>query len=117
GAAGADGPLDAGCSADGRTAREISTTLSGRWGSAGSSSAAGAGGGGAAAFAGSVFAGSGFASAAAFGAGAAAPSSTLRMAWPTFTLSPALTLISLIFPATDEGTSIVALSVSSSRTG
>ena len=42
---------------------------------------------------------------------------TLRIAWPTLTLSPALTLISFTVPATDEGTSIVALSVSSSRTG
>ena len=47
----------------------------------------------------------------------APPSSTLRIAWPTLTLSPALTLISLTVPATDDGTSIVALSVSSSRTG
>src|SRR5258706_11878334 len=44
-------------------------------------------------------------------------SSTVRIACPTLTLAPALTLISLTLPATDEGTSIVALSVSSSRTG
>ncbi len=44
-------------------------------------------------------------------------SSTLRIAWPTFTLSPCLTLTSFTVPATLEGTSIVALSVSSSRTG
>ena len=44
-------------------------------------------------------------------------SSTLRIAWPTLTLSPALTLMSFTCPATDDGTSMVALSVSSSRTG
>ena len=37
-------------------------------------------------------------------------------AWPIVTLSPALTLISVTVPATDDGTSIVALSVSSSST-
>ena len=37
-------------------------------------------------------------------------------AWPIVTLSPALTLISVTVPATDDGTSMVALSVSSSRT-
>ena len=40
-----------------------------------------------------------------------------RIACPTFTLSPAFTLTAVTVPATDEGTSIVALSVSSSRTG
>ena len=39
------------------------------------------------------------------------------MTAPTFTLSPCLTLMSLTTPATEEGTSIVALSVSSSTTG
>ena len=47
----------------------------------------------------------------------AAPSSTVKITEPTCTLSPFLTLISLTTPATDEGTSIVALSVSSSMTG
>src|SRR4051812_46972162 len=42
---------------------------------------------------------------------------TVRITWPTFTLSPCFTLISPTVPATDDGTSIVALSVSSSRTG
>ena len=46
-----------------------------------------------------------------------APSSTVRTTWPTFTFSPGLTRTSLTVPATLEGTSIVALSVSSSRTG
>src|SRR5439155_23500770 len=46
----------------------------------------------------------------------ASPSSTVRIACPTFTLSPALTLMSLTCPATDEGTSLVALSVPSSST-
>src|SRR4051794_7428942 len=42
---------------------------------------------------------------------------TVRITCPTFTLSPCFTLISPTVPATDDGTSIVALSVSSSRTG
>ena len=42
---------------------------------------------------------------------------TVSTTAPTLTLSPFLTLISLTTPATDEGTSIVALSVSSSSTG
>src|SRR5439155_19932159 len=53
------------------------------------------------------------------GAGAAAdlpPSSTVRTTWPTLTLSPALTLTAVTRPATEDGTSMVALSVSSSRT-
>ena len=37
--------------------------------------------------------------------------------WPTLTLSPALTVTSVTVPATDDGTSMVALSVSSSSTG
>ncbi len=80
----------------------------GRW-----TAAAGAAAAGAAAL------GSGAFGSAALAAGALppAPSSTLRIAWPTFTLSPTLTLMSLTWPATDEGTSMVALSVSSSRTG
>ena len=48
---------------------------------------------------------------------ARASSSTTRIVAPTFTLSPGLTRSSLITPLTDEGTSMVALSVSSSRTG
>ena len=40
---------------------------------------------------------------------------TVRIVWPTLTFSPGLTLTSLTTPATDDGTSIVALSVSSSR--
>jgi hypothetical protein len=48
---------------------------------------------------------------------AAPPSSTVKITAPTCTLSPFLTLISLTTPATDDGTSIVALSVSSSMTG
>ena len=44
-------------------------------------------------------------------------SSTVSTTAPTLTLSPFLILRSLTTPATDEGTSIVALSVSSSRTG
>ena len=40
-----------------------------------------------------------------------------RITAPTFTLSPGLTRSSLMTPLTDEGTSMVALSVSSSRTG
>src|SRR5262245_25816522 len=43
--------------------------------------------------------------------------STVNTTAPTVTLSPLLTLISLTTPATDDGTSIVALSVSSSTTG
>ena len=43
--------------------------------------------------------------------------SSVRTACPGLTLSPALTLISVTLPATSEGTSIVALSVSSSSTG
>ncbi len=45
------------------------------------------------------------------------PSSTTKIVWPTFTFSPGLILTSLTTPAADDGTSIVALSVSSSRTG
>src|SRR5229473_6432997 len=78
---------------------------------------AGAGTGAAGAF-------SGAASGAFFAAAASPPAppadapslSTLKIVWPTFTLSPALTFTSATRPATDEGTSIVALSVSSSRT-
>ena len=44
-------------------------------------------------------------------------SSTVSTTAPTLTLSPFLTLISLTTPATEDGTSMVALSVSSSRTG
>ena len=42
---------------------------------------------------------------------------TVRMTAPTLTLSPSLTLTSFTTPATEDGTSMVALSVSSSRTG
>src|SRR3954464_6583047 len=44
-------------------------------------------------------------------------SSTVRTMAPTVIFSPFLTRTSLTTPATDEGTSIVALSVSSSSTG
>src|SRR5262249_54469218 len=43
-------------------------------------------------------------------------SSTVSTVWPTLMRSPFLTLMSFTAPATDDGTSIVALSVSSSRT-
>ena len=140
GAAGAGGNSDAAASAAGLAPRLMSTTLrlagpeaaaarsagwlagAGLGVSAGSSSSTAAAAGGAAA--------AGAAAAAAFGSGAfgsaalacgalppAAPSSTLRIAWPTLTLSPTLTLMSLTWPATDEGTSMVALSVSSSMIG
>ena len=50
-------------------------------------------------------------------AGAAAPfSSTTKIVWPTLTFSPGLILTSLTTPSAEDGTSIVALSVSSSRT-
>src|SRR5262245_25018685 len=112
GAAGAAGPLDSGSTEIERTPREISTTFSRSWGTGRGASAGGGGGGGGAA---ADWAGC---STLAGGAGAAeAPSSTLRIVCPTVTLSPALTLISLTWPATEDGTSIVALSVSSSRTG
>src|SRR4051812_43430389 len=42
---------------------------------------------------------------------------TVRITCPTFTLSPCFTLISPTVPATDDGTSIVALSVSRSWNG
>ena len=45
-----------------------------------------------------------------------APSFSVSTTCPIVTLSPLLTLISETVPATDDGTSIVALSVSSSRT-
>ena len=45
-----------------------------------------------------------------------APSSSVSTTCPIVTLSPLLTLISETVPATDDGTSIVALSVSSSMT-
>ena len=59
------------------------------------------------------------ASAFSFGGGAdadALPSSTLSTTCPTLTLSPVLTVTAVTRPATEVGTSIVALSVSSSRT-
>jgi hypothetical protein len=46
-----------------------------------------------------------------------APFSTVKMTWPTLSLSPSFTRTSLTFPLTDEGTSMTALSVSSSITG
>src|SRR4051812_43334483 len=56
----------------------------------------------------------------AFGSGgaasSAASSSTMKIVAPTFTFSPDLTRSSLMTPLTDEGTSMVALSVSSSST-
>ena len=53
----------------------------------------------------------------AAGAAAAPDSSTVRTSCPTLTLSPVLTFSSLTTPATLDGTSMVALSVSSSSTG
>src|SRR5215468_2023771 len=46
-----------------------------------------------------------------------APFSTVKMTCPTLSLSPSLTRISCTTPLTEEGTSITALSVSSSMTG
>src|SRR5690242_15861817 len=46
---------------------------------------------------------------------ASAPS-TVNITWPTLILSPSLTLMSLMTPVTDDGTSTTALSVSSSMT-
>src|SRR5436189_3936578 len=68
-------------------------------------------GGAAAAFAGAAAG----AAAACFGAGAsAAPSaSTMATTLPSDNLSPSFTFSSTILPATDDGTSIVALSDSS----
>src|SRR5262249_34099584 len=51
------------------------------------------------------------------GAFAPAPFSTVKMTCPTLSLSPSLTRISFTTPLTDEGTSMTALSVSSSMTG
>ena len=122
GAAGAPGPGSSADAPDGRAPRLMSTTFFPRADPGASTSATCAG----AAFAatGGPAAGAAGGTAAAFGAGTLAAlatcppgSSTLRITWPTLTLSPALTLISLTCPATDEGTSIVALSVSSSRIG
>src|SRR5712692_7863534 len=45
-----------------------------------------------------------------------APFSTVKITWPTLIFSPSLTRTSLIVPLTDDGTSITALSVSSSIT-
>ncbi len=47
----------------------------------------------------------------------AAPLSSVSTTCPTFTFSPCLILTSVTVPLTVDGTSIVALSVSSSRTG
>jgi hypothetical protein len=58
----------------------------------------------------------GAAPAASFEAGCPAPSSSVRTTCPTLIFSPALTRISLTVPATFDGTSMVALSVSSSST-
>ena len=79
-------------------------------GSAAGAAAAGAGAGAATAAGASAFGGS------ACGGAPATPTSTIRTAWPGFTLSPALTRMSLTTPASVDGTSMVALSVSSSRT-
>src|SRR4249919_244969 len=69
---------------------------------------AGAAGAGAAAFGASAFAG------AAAGFASAAPSaSTIATTLPSDNLSPTFTFNSTILPATDDGTSIVALSDSS----
>ena len=46
-----------------------------------------------------------------------APSSTVKITCPTFSLSPSLTRMSFTIPATEDGTSTTALSVSSSITG
>ena len=80
---------------------------------------AGAGGGGAGAVgAGAVAAALG-AGAASAGAGSApSPSaSTVRMTWPTAARSPLPTSIEAMVPLTDDGTSMTALSVSSSING
>ena len=53
----------------------------------------------------------------AAGGAAAADVSTLIMACPTATVSPCCTRISVTVPLIEEGTSITALSVSSSMTG
>ena len=53
----------------------------------------------------------------AFALLALCPSSMTKIVCPTLTFSPGLTLTSLTTPSADEGTSMVALSVSSSRTG
>ena len=45
------------------------------------------------------------------------PFSTVKMTWPTRSLSPSFTRISPTVPVTDDGTSTTALSVSSSITG
>src|SRR6187200_2708594 len=124
GDAGAAGPRSpsnftgtAGCAgASGADLTGIDTTRVGRV-AAGAGAGAGAAGGGCGV---SGAAAGGAAGAAAFAAGAAASpagGSTVSTTAPTLILSPFLTLISLTTPATDEGTSIVALSVSSSRTG
>src|SRR5258708_3015732 len=50
-------------------------------------------------------------------AGAAATDSTTKIVCPTLIFSPAFTLASLTTPSADEGISMLALSVSTSRTG
>src|SRR6185503_10989945 len=96
----------------------IGTTRGELGAATGCDAAAGAGSG-----AGAGLAASAGAAAAAAGADAGAPSpfpegaSTVSTTAPTLTLSPFLTRISLTTPATEDGTSIVALSVSSSSTG
>ena len=54
---------------------------------------------------------------AAFSAAPPAPSLSVRTTCPTLTLSPVLTFTSPTVPLTFDGTSMVALSVSSSSTG
>src|SRR5690349_11816429 len=99
----------------------IETTLGCAAAGAGADACAGAASGAAFAAGGAGAAGAGCGDGAACAAGAPPPfedgASTVRITAPTFTLSPRLTLISLTTPATDDGTSIVALSVSSSSTG
>src|SRR6478736_3642897 len=73
-----------------------------------------AAGAGAAAFAGAAGAGAAAFGAASAGFASAAPSaSTIATTLPSDNLSPTFTFNSTILPATDEGTSIVALSDSS----
>src|SRR5882724_6290821 len=52
-----------------------------------------------------------------FSTGAVAPPSRVKITWPTLIFEPSLTFISLTVPVTEEGTSMTALSVSSSITG
>src|SRR6187399_1512059 len=83
---------------------------------AGAAGAAGAAPWGAEAAGGGDAGAAGAGAAACGGAPADAPSFSVSTTCPIVTLSPLLTLISATVPAIDDGTSMVALSVSSSRT-